>query len=934
MLSGTDANTGDVVLEPVTIFDTGATGGVYLQQIAYVGTAPASQRVVFCFSTNPASLTAHLGTFDLTTNTATIGHTVSGLADAPDLSVIQDHPTGSLLFTYNDLSGNVAYKQFSTSWVLGMSGTLDTGVSNPYGGHLSSSCVWSDNYAFFCWASGTQVRMSYVDMAAFSVPSSPQIMETFPGPATIFGMCNLPSTGSSLYTFVSAGYGFQGVSGGILIAGQPVTFAGLGFVAGFVGGYLHHYCETTTPVGMVPSACPFLPGNAPTSDVATTVYQPAAMNWMVTSLERSGDTVSEQGTCYLLAFSFNVAGNDTYGCYPAATIAPRQLDMQVLDAVQNVGIPTLGCSPRSFALHCPHMRGYQVDDPMWFTSSIRTTGADIAGQSDAIPGCWAVDWKFDPTSRALGLYQPSELGSELYLSGAVPFVSDGYGCYEVGFFSYPEFTLAVQSGSAGSSTYTWAVVVVYTDSAGNVTRGSPAFTNQITNALISGASYVLIVIPPVCSWRYAQGTGRLEAEIYRTTDVGGTPSSTFQLVDRTPLNENAWTVYNDTATDAQIATASFIYTTGGVLDGVNPPAFSCQCIHWGRLWGVDDTGTNVWFSQQFTPGVAPSFNESLTLSFTDGGKITGLFSLDDKLIIGKESGLWVVYGFGPASNGQGSDLTVPQAIAADGGPLDWRSGIVFEGGLLYRSATGFMLCDRSLNVSWIGKDVVDTLALYPTVMSAVVVPTATQVRFICQNSSGATVTLVYDYLVNKWLTHVYQHGASSVSSATLSSVVGDVNPSFAAICSDGTLWLEHQPSDATAYMDDDSVGNHYFVPTTVTTAWVKIQGVQGYQRARQVQLLFEESDTCGVTMGFAVNYKSETVQSHTWSSYVVDNLRRKVVMQHVASKHMKQLALQVSVSDVQGDTVANGKGARFVGLSLELQPLGGQFRQVPAMGRS
>jgi len=149
----------------------------------------------------------------------------------------------------------------------------------------------------------------------------------------------------------------------------------------------------------------------------------------------------------------------------------------------------------------------------------------------------------------------------------------------------------------------------------------------------------------------------------------------------------------------------------------------------------------------------------------------------------------------------------------------------------------------------------------------------------------------------------------------------------------GSFWLENQSSSSTSYMDQTVGSVSYFVPTVVTTSWCKIQGVNGYQRATWVQLTYQEMDDCGLTMSIAVNYASGFVQSFTWPSGKLDELAVPVVQQHVGAKYNKSMSLQITVSDAAGTSVTNGQGARFVGLSMELEKLGDTFRQVPAIGR-
>ena len=431
----------------------------------------------------------------------------------------------------------------------------------------------------------------------------------------------------------------------------------------------------------------------------------------------------------------------------------------------------------------------------------------------------------------------------------------------------------------------------------------------------------------------------------------GTPGSgahavaTLQPAQSSLVNIN---FLDAVVTDAELATSTAIYTTGdpGPVDSVNPPSASLQCIHWNRKWIVDETMTGVWFTTAFVTGETPRYNEALYFSYPDGGDITALIGMDDKLVLFKLQSISVVYGQGPADNAQGSDLTLPQPIATDSGAIDWRSVVLFPGGILFQSRTGICLLDRSLNVSWLGKAVKDTLAAYPTVLSSTLVPTATQVRFVCQAPSGQTIVIVYDYLANAWLTHQYDHQAASLASASYATVdlsnedTGTTVQTgvLSFVGADGSMWRETDPvnEDQTIapYMDQDLQATNYFVPTSTTFSWARIQGVQGYQRARRVMLFVEMLDPAGLEIQIATNYQGSIVQSSTWSDAIVASLPIPQVEMHVAGFANKQQSVQVTVSDVAGTLATTGQGARFVTASIELQRIGDRWPQIAAAGRA
>lgn len=554
------------------------------------------------------------------------------------------------------------------------------------------------------------------------------------------------------------------------------------------------------------------------------------------------------------------------------------------------------------------------------------------------------------------------------------------------------------SGATATATASDILITGYQVTSGGINYITPPNV-VVTDTFGSGATAVAVLAP-----------------LYNGT-------ANLQYTDETP----------DAVGDITLDTSTVLYTTGGILDNVIPPTAAMQCIHWQRLWIVDETLVNIWFTKQIQTGDTPAFNEALTISYPDGGDITAIIGMDDKLVIFKLNSISVVYGQGPADNGQGSDLTQPQPIATDQGAIDWRSVVLFPGGLFFQSRTGLYVLDRSLQVSWVGKDVTDLLAQYPTVLSSTLVPSATQVRFVCQsegndgtvnslsltapgsgylitdnitvtitgvdgNGAGATATatvgisgtiialtltnggagyvqgatvaitggsgagatatattvalppttivLVYDYLFQSWTTHQYNQMATTLACETYATLV--VQTEGGALASVGvpmivgqnaSMWRELEPNvEVTAglfpYEDQDVLTNNYFVPTSVTSAWVKLQGIQGYQRARRAMLLTEMPDPAGLTLEIAQNYQPATVQSFTWTDEQIAELNIPQVEMHVGGMFNKQQALQVTISDVGGPLAQTGQGARFISVGIELQRIGDRWPQVAVGGRA
>lgn len=424
-------------------------------------------------------------------------------------------------------------------------------------------------------------------------------------------------------------------------------------------------------------------------------------------------------------------------------------------------------------------------------------------------------------------------------------------------------------------------------------------------------------------------------EIYRTTVNG----SSFFLVDTVPIGtptqtEIIWpiTATSDITADSLIQSSTLLYTTGqpvGPLPNISPPSFLLQIVHNGRIAGVDETLQQVWFSQAFSSGTAPGFSGLLVVPFAEGGNITAIASMDGNFFCFKEDEIWIMSGNnGPALTGQGSDWTVPRRISTNVGAISQFGCVNTDVGIFFQANTGIYLLGRDIQVSFIGKNVIDTLAAFPTITSACLVPEATQVRFTCSDGSTNT-TIVYDYLLQVWATHVYPY----ITVPIVSSCLDTQEQLYTLLDQSGNLWQENPRAAAFPWKDQDSSQNWHFVPTVVTTAWIKTS-LQGYVRASYAQFLNQLQDPCGLQVQMAINYNPGIQQ--TWV-YPYTQLQAAPLPGQIApylgAKFNQEMAYQYTISDVSSTDTVTGQGARFIGLGLMLENLGLVYPFLPIGSR-
>jgi hypothetical protein len=930
-----DTNTQQIVCPPTRIYFNGASTDLALVgNVLYLANAPANEQLAIFFADTTASGSTNQGIYACnyvaSSNTFTsptlIGQAYTGGSALPpvwDVAPFVGDSTGRYLFAYCTTSS-----EYGLFVVTPNHSTITTGPTVTAPGGYVAGCGGSPTnqiYVYGTAGTGELIWLEYT-FTDFSLPT----MQLFAAAWGQPGSFPVEVSPTSLITQPALWVipplptsATQAVCGYVL----PIVGAGTTTFAGF----LDQVSASGSPsyadlsLGYFPIARPFLLNGV--------MYIPSVLNL---------GQGSEQGTQYLLQVGLNGSfqGAATLSALPVATSAQRQVDLQsIFNGMGYAGVVVQGPN---------HIPFGSVANPTSYTAvPIRIVGEDTqsasvnpftTGNSGLSLSTFQTTYNFDSPLQ----YQANELGGLLHIQGGTPFVFDGATTYEDNFYYYPEFTTATLVGtgstipSSGSASYTYAVVYVYPDSAGLVHRSSPYFTNTVT--VTHGGQYPQLSIPELGTWRTLYG--QTFCEIYRTIGNPGTTPE-FYLLDRVVVGfaiAQGFQTYDDNNpqnSDALLQSSTPLYTSGGVLDRVCPPSCNGQTIHKSRVWRIDDTLQTIWFSEQFSPGDAPGYNEALTITMSDGGDMLALASMDTELVVFKKQSIWVIYGGdGPNQLGQGADETTPVKVPSDVGAQDWRSVVLTPVGVMFAASTGIYLLDRSLGVTFIGAKVQDLFSTYPVCVGAALVPGSTQVRFAMQsivNPIRSTI-IVYDYLLQQWTQHQYAQQTELLNSVGVSQQgVYTVNTE------DGCIWQENSAATIAApYLDDDTTGTPHFSPTSITTAEIKVQGsgpLQAYQRTRWVQLYADQLDPCQVTMALAFNGVSTIVQSETWTWNQLDDLAYDQVAMHVAGAYNKAMSVQVTLTDSADPATVTGQGVRWSGLAIELDALKQRTPQTPPQNR-
>ena len=462
------------------------------------------------------------------------------------------------------------------------------------------------------------------------------------------------------------------------------------------------------------------------------------------------------------------------------------------------------------------------DSEFFFASIERNrliTAFDTAGIPDSnttffLKGVSRTGMEFSGNSQ----YESAQLGDNLILAGGITSIYDGQSVVEAGFHLFPEdiSVATIQaSGVMAAGTRQACFLWEWQDNHGQIHRSAPSVPVEFTTSGING--YATFTVPTL---RLTEKTGvRTSAMLAGfTTEAEGT---VFYRTGNGAANPVTSPVYNDTTTDTvtfvrSVADTSIIaneilYTTGEILENSAPPASSMIAVSGNRcfLAGVAGQPNTVWYSKEYLPGEAVAFSEFLTITVDPaGGAITGLATMDDKLVVFKRDNILFMSGDGPSDlgpDGNGNGFTKPQLITTDVGCIGAQSITLVPQGLVFKSAKGIYLLSRGLEVAYIGA-AVEFWNDY-TITSAQLLEDQNQIRFLTEDGPA----LVYDYYFGQWGTFTNHSGKDSLN----------WNNHYVYLRDDGEVYVE-----TPGYYKDDAIDIHLLIETV----WLKFAGLQGFQR--------------------------------------------------------------------------------------------------------
>lgn len=342
-----------------------------------------------------------------------------------------------------------------------------------------------------------------------------------------------------------------------------------------------------------------------------------------------------------------------------------------------------------------------------------------------------------------------------------------------------------------------------------------------------------------------------------------------------------------------------------------PPPLLDLCSTQSRLWGLSaEKRLDVFYTKPIVANEAPAFYGASTPVPAEGGEAVGLAALDDKVIVFKERLVFALFGDPGDAMGDGSTLQTPRLVSGDVGCINALSIVEGPFGVAFLSERGFYTIDRGMGFSFIGETVKDALG-GKVVTSGVLVPSESEVRWTFSTSSGG-YAVVWNYLTNAW--SVWS-SFTAVHAALWRGV-------HTRVSSGGVAYVE-TPSDWTEGSDEE---------IEVTTAWLKLAGLQRYQRVRRALFLMRHF-TGGVRIEVGYDYAPEWVDSVEWTPIELEALRASDgrVQLLVSQSIQKCEAIRYRITGLTTDGAQGyypGQAIELVGIDLELGVKRGTFKSI------
>ncbi len=570
--------------------------------------------------------------------------------------------------------------------------------------------------------------------------------------------------------------------------------------------------------------------------------------------------------------------------------------------------------------HLPMQHIHDTSDGFMAGLFPRRKLAKLEGTDDGV-GFDYVVFTRDPEVFSL---ESVEHADGLYVSAGVTEVFDGIRFAEVNFVAPPAVTFAevTSGGNVNAGTYLITTVFEYVDAAGNVHWSEPSETYTFTaggnNRIINVDVRSLTLTNKTSD---SDDTARNQIVVYRTAASGTTFYRSASVRDT-----GADQTIQDNVTDDVLITKQKLYTQPGTpgtsLGRQCPPSSKHMVGHQDRIWCDDETGIRLWYSAPRVIGEAAWFNNLFTIPIEEGGRITGLASFDNRLIVFKRDAIYVISGQGPPENGgSGNEFSPPYRLPTDIGCIEHKSITVADDGIFFHANQGIMKLNRRLQVEWIGEPIKELLETYPHVVTAIAY-TDDRIAFSLRanetiGTNGTGCIAIYHTKNRAWAVYYIQgdDGTNGIGIEDMEMLELSGEQRAWLLDPEGNLYVSRASGDASRYYDSVDI-----VRMAVETNWIRTQqSLSDRQRVYNAEVVLRMKSNVSVNTSFAYDYNNTFSDEDQTDETVLGSSGIAVVKkQPDTPQNMAVKFRVVETANVNAATLGTGEGFDILGIAIEV----------------
>jgi len=494
----------------------------------------------------------------------------------------------------------------------------------------------------------------------------------------------------------------------------------------------------------------------------------------------------------------------------------------------------------------------------------------------------------------------TQLGGQLFIAPGCIKATSGDKIHEAGFFYKP--SIKVVEAAAGSLTstgvYKYKAVWEWEDSYGNLHRSEPSDVESLT--LTSSNTGVTITSDCLS----ATMKGGVSLVIYRTQNGGSIYNKVATLSSLAMASPTAIPAIShiDKLSDANAATGAYLYTEGGELANVAPPASRYVESHRNRIFAITEDN-RIWFSKEYENKIGLGFSDEFQIPMDglDHDKPTALCSSGTELYIFRENSTWLISGEGPSKTGVG-EFYKPRQVSANIGALKGSTTFYSDSGIYFQNTRGIFSIGQE-GIQYVGAPVEDLVGDSRVIAIRHHQKTET-IRFALSDK-----VLAYNYRYNTWSNYTYSLSEDEV-------IVG-------MECLNDIIQIVTNQDNILKEDSSYKVGANYIV-LKMRTGWISFNEIQGFGRAYRFALLGESRDKHVLTVKVYYDYDdSAAVDTY---EFTTSEAADAVLQFRAHLSKQKCQAVKFEIYDADHDSASVGDGFAIDQITIEVGTKKGIFR--------